>query len=567
LLVDTATVDEGGQPDMKWIPTSRLALVAALVVAGVIGTASFGVASAKACGLFSNCTVTVHVTGSGTAVSTLNTGGQMCDSPAATPTGQVGNTCTFQFGWGWSIDLAAQYRPTEGWHFKQWSGSGFAKPVHCDGEDPATNTRVDPWCHFWLWDNLDIRAEFVDTQAPDTTVTGPSGFQRTTSATFRFASSDQTPSTFMCSLDDSVYSPCTSPTTLSGLSQSSHTFRVRAFDPSGNGDPSPALAQWTVDSLPPQNPTLASDHNPAYWSTNPTVGVTFSGAQDGTSGLDGYSYSWDQTADAAPDTVKDAEETATGTTSPTLADGSWYFHLRTVDNAGNWSDTTTMGPFRIDRTPPSSLSVSVPTPAPSTTFAVGWKASDAGSGAVSYDVRYRGASPSTGTFGDYFGWKIHTFDLSAPFTALVPGATYCFSIRAYDTVGNVSSWSGDRCTSVPLDDAALTSGANWTRATGSGYYLGTVSRTSVATAKLTSPTISARRLIVLVTKCPTCGTISVRWNGTIVATADLTATTTQKQQRVTLPTFSQVQTGVLAITVTSSSHPVEVDGVLVSPLA
>jgi hypothetical protein len=565
LLVDTATVDEGGRPDMKWIPISRLALVAALVVAGVIGTASFGVASAKACGLFSNCTVTVHVTGSGTAVSTLNTGGQMCDSPAATPTGQVGNTCTFQFGWGWSIDLAAQYRPTEGWHFKQWSGSGFAKPVHCDGEDPATNTRVDPWCHFWLWDNLDIRAEFVDTQAPDTTVTGPSGFQRTTSATFRFASSDQTPSTFMCSLDDSVYSPCTSPTTLSGLSQSSHTFRVRAFDPSGNGDPSPALAQWTVDSLPPQNPTLASDHNPAYWSTNPTVGVTFSGAQDGTSGLDGYSYSWDQTADAAPDTVKDAEETATGTTSPTLADGSWYFHLRTVDNAGNWSDTTTMGPFRIDRTPPSGVTVSAPGNPTGTTFTVGWKSTDAGAGPAGFDVRWRAASAVGGTFGDYFGWKIRTYDPSAELTP-IPGWTYCFSVRAYDGVDNVSAWSSERCSIVPLDDRVMAKSSGWTRATGTGYYLGTVTSSVTAGTKLLSPTISGRRFSILVTKCPTCGSISVRWNGTDVATASLTASTTQKQQKISLPLLAQVTRGVVTITVTSSSLPVEIDGLSASPL-
>jgi hypothetical protein len=550
---------------MNWTPISRLALLAALVVAGVIGTAGYGVASAKACGLFSSCTVTVHVTGAGEPGSGTGDVTQVCKSPVTTPTGQEGNTCTFTFGWGWGVDISSVYDPTEGWKFKQWSGSGFAKPVHCDGEDSATNTLGTGWCHFWLWDNLEIRAEYVDTVAPDTRVIGPSGYQRSTSASFAFTSSDHTPSTFMCSLDEAPYSPCTSPARYTGLAQSSHTFRVRAFDPSGNGDPSPALAQWFVDTVAPQNPTLTPDHNPPYWSTNPTIGIAFAGAQDGMSGVDGYSYSWDQDQYGAPDTAKDAEETATGTTSSVLADGLWYFHLRTVDNAGNWSDPTTIGPFHIDRTPPTSLSVSLPAPAPSTSFTVSWSAADPVSGAVAYDVRYRGASARNGgTFGDYFGWKVHTFDLSAPFTA-IPGVTYCFSIRAYDAAGNASSWGGERCSTVPLDDAALSGGANWTRTTGSGYYLGTVSRAGAYGSKLTA-TLSARRLIVLVTKCPTCGTIRVLWNGTIVATADLTAATTQKQARVPLPDLPQVQTGVLGITVTSSARPVEIDGVVASAL-
>jgi hypothetical protein len=549
---------------VKWTPISRLALVAALVVAGVIGTASYGVASAKACGLFSNCTVTVHVTGQGIATSTVDTGGQTCQSALTTPTGQEGNTCIFTFGWGWIINLDAQWLDTEGWHFKQWSGSGFAKPVHCEGEDSATNTLASTRCHFWLWDNLDIRAEFVDTTAPDTTLTSaPSGYQQTTSATFRFASSDRTPSTFMCSLDEAVSTPCTSPATYSGLAQGSHTLRVRAFDPSGNGDPSPALAQWAVDSVPPQNPTLTPNHNPGSWSSNPVVAVAFNGAQDGFSGIDGYSYAWDQSADTVPATVKNAEETATGT-SAALADGLWYFHLRTVDNAGNWSSPTTIGPFKIDRTPPSGPAVSVPSPAPNTTFTVGWKAADAVSGVASYDVRFRSASAiSTGTFGSYFPWRTATHDLSAPFTA-VPGSTYCFSARAYDAAGNSSNWSGERCTAVPLDDPALSSVGVWTRTPGSGYYLGTVSRATATGARL-SARLAAKRLIVLVTKCPTCGTIDVLYNGVVVVSADLAAATTQKQQRVTLPAFAQVQTGLLSISVTSSSRPVEVDGVVAAP--
>src|SRR5262249_4758725 len=149
-------------------------------------------------------------------------------------------------GWGWIVGFGAAWPGWDGWSFSKWTGNGYTKPVHCDGEDRATNTYTQGFCQFQVWDNLEMRAEFVDTVAPDTTLSGPSGLQRSTTASFTFTSNDHVPSTFKCSLDDGIWNPCTSPFTYFGLSQGSHALRVRAFDPSGNGDPSPALAQWTV---------------------------------------------------------------------------------------------------------------------------------------------------------------------------------------------------------------------------------------------------------------------------------------------------------------------------------
>ena len=52
--------------------------------------------------------------------------------------------------------------------------------------------------------------------------------------------------------------------------------------------------------------------------------------------------------------TKTLEETVTSLTSASLADGeSWYFHVRSVDIAGNWDDDfATIGPFFIAATPP-----------------------------------------------------------------------------------------------------------------------------------------------------------------------------------------------------------------------
>ena len=85
-----------------------------------------------------------------------------------------------------------------------------------------------------------------DITPPETTITsGPSGNVGSTSATFTFTSSEAG-STFACSLDGAVASSCTSPQVYNGLALGSHTFSVRATDPAGNPDESPAQAAWTV---------------------------------------------------------------------------------------------------------------------------------------------------------------------------------------------------------------------------------------------------------------------------------------------------------------------------------
>lgn len=112
---------------------------------------------------------------------------------------------------------------------------------------------------------------------------------------------------------------------------------------------------FMIDSALPSDPTLSSpSHTPGRPSPNRAVDVAWSGAGDNLSGVDGFSFAWDTSPTAVPDTTKEAEETANRTTSPPLADGSHYFHLRTRDNAGNWTATARLGPFTIDGTPPET---------------------------------------------------------------------------------------------------------------------------------------------------------------------------------------------------------------------
>lgn len=61
----------------------------------------------------------------------------------------------------------------------------------------------------------------------------------------------------------------------------------------------------------------------------------------------GYSVEWTQEEKSLPDDVADLEGTATGTKSPELAAGEWYFHLRTRGPEGQWTSTVHLGPFVI----------------------------------------------------------------------------------------------------------------------------------------------------------------------------------------------------------------------------
>jgi hypothetical protein len=187
-----------------------------------------------------------------------------------------------------------------------------------------------------------------------------------------------------------------------------------------------------ADTTPPDDATLSST-NSLDWSNDNTVDVQWSGASDEGSGVDGFSYEWSQAAGTVPDTVKEAEETATGTTSPPLADGQWWFHLRTGDNAGNWSSPVHLGPFKIDTTAPVNPALSSTHTSDwssEITVSVNWSgATDAGSGVGGYSIEW---SPQASTEPDAVK---DTSALSATSPPLADGEWW-FHLRTVDMAGN-----------------------------------------------------------------------------------------------------------------------------------
>src|SRR5215475_9293463 len=89
-----------------------------------------------------------------------------------------------------------------------------------------------------------------DNTPPETTITSqPAMFSNTNAARFEFTA-DKGGSTFECSVDNSTPTACSSPFTQT-LSDGNHSFSVRAIDPAGLRDPTPAEVLWMIDTVAP----------------------------------------------------------------------------------------------------------------------------------------------------------------------------------------------------------------------------------------------------------------------------------------------------------------------------
>jgi hypothetical protein len=89
----------------------------------------------------------------------------------------------------------------------------------------------------------------IDATAPETTLgAAPRSRTRAVSATFMFSANEL--ASFECKLDGAAFAPCTSPQSYARLRKSGHSFEVRAIDPAGNVDPTPAAHRWTIAAAP-----------------------------------------------------------------------------------------------------------------------------------------------------------------------------------------------------------------------------------------------------------------------------------------------------------------------------
>jgi hypothetical protein len=134
-----------------------------------------------------------------------------------------------------------------------------------------------------MWvDDASLHADPADSTPPQTTITdGPSGTVPSLDASFSFTA-DESGSGFACSLDGAPFAACRPPQPYSTLARGDHLFAVRAIDPAGSVDPTPATRSWTVSALPGEiniapNPGFEHDPVGSYFTSGP---ADFSWASD-----------------------------------------------------------------------------------------------------------------------------------------------------------------------------------------------------------------------------------------------------------------------------------------------
>ncbi|MGB0890213.1 MAG: Ig-like domain-containing protein, partial [Solirubrobacterales bacterium] len=161
----------------------------------------------------------------------------------------------------------------------------------------------------------------VDTIDPVVAVSAPAAnqFFNTNHLNVSFSASDTNAIAPECKLDNGAYSPCTSPSALSGLTEGVHTSSVRATDPAGNT--TTASVSFTVDTIAPAVVIASPAQGQLLLSS--TVGVSF-GASDATA------LTYECSAQGGAFTPCGSPFTISG-----LDDGTYYSIVRATDRAGN----------------------------------------------------------------------------------------------------------------------------------------------------------------------------------------------------------------------------------------
>ena len=261
-----------------------------------------------------------------------------------------------------------------------------------------------------------------DIWPPDTTIAiGPADGSSTSSTNVSFEfTTNELGSTFECKLDAGAWQACISPRNYSGLADGPRTFSVRATDAANNTDQSPAIRNWTVDTIAPNTNIMAG---PAEGSNTNSTNANF----EFTSNEPGSTFDCKLDAGAWQ-----------ACTSPknyaSLTDAPHDFLVRATDAVGNLDQSPAARSWRVD--------IAVP----DTTITAGHAD---GSNTNSTNANFAFTSNKSGsTFECNLndgGWGPCT---SPQNYGGFEDGEHTFSVRATDSVGNVDTSPASRSWSV-----------------------------------------------------------------------------------------------------------------------
>ena len=216
--------------------------------------------------------------------------------------------------------------------------------------DDAQNRDATPVVYQW----------YVDRTPPATSFDqAPGAYDNDPTPTVTFHATDNVSTigfTYECSVDGSSWSTCSTPFDVAAaaghsLDDGPHQLSVRATDPAGNQEPTPATLSWIVDTVAPSIELTAHPHGPIAPAGPADFGFR---ALDGSplaaapelktecafdEDLSSNPSGWTWTTCTSPHTI------------PVPTDGHHTFAVRSVDAAGNGSAPATYD-WTVDATPP-----------------------------------------------------------------------------------------------------------------------------------------------------------------------------------------------------------------------
>src|SRR5439155_7664363 len=247
------------------------------------------------------------------------------------------------------VDFCACSDSSAGCATGTWNALGTATsapwsadlPLPADGDRALRAVAVDRTGHT----ASDVVTVTVDRTPPETTLDGTPGDPSNEASPDVAFSSSEPGSTFECRLDGAAWQPCASPDTLAALADGQHSVDVRATDPAGNVDATPASWTWLVDTTPP---TATMDDPGRVVRGTVSLSSTTADPGDSASGVASvvYEYSADGGATWAP--------APAGWDTTSVEDGVYELRVVATDHAGNVTASSPVTDVRVDNTAPTT---------------------------------------------------------------------------------------------------------------------------------------------------------------------------------------------------------------------
>ena len=138
------------------------------------------------------------------------------------------------------------------------------------------------------------------------------------------------------------------------LSEGVYTWRLNCRDQGGNTSAWTETRTLIVDRSPPAAVALASPSRlTGSWMHDGVITITATGGLDLIAGTVGYEVAWTRNPAWSPTGTANRDPGWNGETFEPAEDGEWWCHAAAVDRAGNRSAAAHLGPFCIDREPPT----------------------------------------------------------------------------------------------------------------------------------------------------------------------------------------------------------------------